>query len=76
MRTSDVYTYTTHRLVQLCAARRSVSGAERQGCLLGASWMLWQRRRGMLGGTLAVASRSLTGAVSRADVVAVGGPAE
>jgi len=27
MRTSDVYTYTTHRLVQLCAAMRSVSEA-------------------------------------------------
>ena len=50
MRTSDVYTYTTHRLVQLCAAMQSVSGAERQGCLLGASWMLWQRRRGVPGG--------------------------
>ena len=33
MRTSDVYTYTTHRLVQLCAAMWSVSGAERRGCL-------------------------------------------
>jgi len=35
MRTPDVYAYTTHRLVQLCAAMRSVSGAERQGCLCG-----------------------------------------
>ena len=63
---AHVYKHTMHHRMQLCAAGRSVSGAERQGCLFGVAVMAGRsgmrvgdgERRGVLGSGSSVVGSS------------------